>query len=316
MNRENTELVEKWNKLVIVSQATDPKILFKLPVGGTATALNLHCLANCKVPKNISQAERWQQGYVDDTIVNCYMSMLHERGRMFMIKGGDDVGKKKVFLCNTLLFTKAKDNGASMVNNYFSANDGFGDADLILFPANFTKYHWVLIVAETDSGKLHYLDPKKNVTNATKKAKFLQVAASILRRQAKIRTVVMKFSCTTNWTNHDMGDPGGMPFLPHQLDGKSCGVAILIYTNWITSGGTNPDQILITKDTPKYRRHIGCTILALVEAKEKDNQFILIDNEMKKRPHPESSSDEDDEPVMKKVKPCVSPSHAPMKRPC
>jgi sentrin-specific protease 1 len=184
--------------------------------------------------------------WLNDEIINCYMSILNDEG-----KRPENKGYPKYHCFNTFFYVMLLNNNKgymySRVAKWTKTFDVFA-LDFLIIPIHIGNNHWCLSVINIRDKKVEYYDSMGGKNPSCMKNLRLYIADE---HKAKKDGAELDMS---DWTTYTPGDS-----VPQQHNIFDCGVFMCQFAESITSG--NNIEFVNQVDMPYYRKRMMLEIL-------------------------------------------------------
>jgi len=225
-------------------------------IAGLQVLITEHYKINMTIGKLSCLAEG---SWLNDEVVNFYMSMLQarDRGKIATANARSGVGEmqRASHYFSSFFIAKLLEQGSynyALVRNWTKRFDVF-EMDKIFFPVNIANTHWTLIVAFMRTKRILYLDSLFGDGRRYLNAVFDWIKDEGLERERRNRTVIKVNR--TEWALID-----GVEGMPSQTNGFDCAVFVCVNADFVS------DDIPLVgaytqADMPHFRNKIGTDII-------------------------------------------------------
>jgi sentrin-specific protease 1 len=183
--------------------------------------------------------------WLNDEIINCYMSILNDEG-----KRPENKGYPKVHCFNTFFYVMLLNNGKGYmfqrVAKWTKTFDIFA-LDFVIIPIHIGNNHWCLSVINVRDKRVEYYDSMGGTNPTCMKNLKLYITDEYKAKKG----VELDIS---DWTTYTPGNS-----IPQQENIYDCGVFVCQFAESITSG--NSIEFVNQVDMPYYRKRMMLEIL-------------------------------------------------------
>ena len=189
--------------------------------------------------------------WLNDEVINFYMSMLQERDSQLSAGGGGGGGGRRTsHYFNSFFMSKLLERDQytySNVRRWSKTFDVFSK-DKIFIPVNIHNTHWTMAVVFIAKKEMHYYDSMSGSGR-----KYLSALQQWLKDEAKDKKGIVDLD-TSDWKLLDRE-----PEVPQQANGYDCGVFSIMCADYLSDD--LPINSYSQGEMPSYRVKIGCSIL-------------------------------------------------------